>query len=137
MLEGRVEQTLIKFNESLVVNKQLRAEIEHLRKERVQFDSIQAKLENQLNQKKADIALAIEATNVALETRDEANKKIASCQAELVSDRLQFDAAWRELDNTMESEEKRRRLIKADMEDEDRKKKHNSDDDAVQKQQLQ
>lgn len=57
MLEGRVEQTLIKFNESLVVNKELRAEIEHLRKERMQFDSIQAKLENELNQKKADLSL--------------------------------------------------------------------------------
>jgi len=137
MLEGRVEQTLIKFNESLVVNKQLRAEIEHLRKERVQFDGIQAKLENQLNQKKADIALAIEATNVALETRDEANRKIASYRAEIVTNQQLFDSDWRELDNMMESEEKRRRLVKAKMEEEDKKKKNNSDDDAVQKQQLQ
>ena len=137
MLEGRVEQTLIKFNESLVVNKELRAEIEHLRKERMQFDSIQAKLESQLNQKKAEIAAAIEATNVALETRDEANKKIAFYQTEIVNNQQEFDTAWRELDNTMESEEKRRRQVKAKMEEEEKKKRHNADDDAVQKQQLQ
>lgn len=136
MLEGRVEQTLVKFNESLVVNKQLRSEIEHLRKERMQFDSIQAKLESQLNQKKADIALAIEATNVALETRDEANKKIAFYKTEIVNNQHEFDAAWRELDNTMESEEKRRRQVKAKMEEEEKKKKNNADDDAVQKKQL-
>lgn len=137
MLEGRVEQTLIKFNESLVVNKELRAEIEHLRKERMQFDSIQAKLDSQLNQKKAEIAAAIEATNVALETRDEANKKIAFYQTEIVNNQQEFDTAWRELDNTMESEEKRRRQVKAKMEEEEKKKRHNADDDAVQKQQLQ
>jgi len=137
MLEGRVEQTLTKFNESLIVNKQLRAEIEHLRKERMQFDSIQAKLESQLHQKKADIAAAIEATNVALETRDEANKKIAFYQTEIINNQQEFDTAWRELDNTMESEEKRRRQVKAKMEEEEKKKRHNSDDDAAQKQQLQ
>jgi len=136
MLEGRVEQTLIKFNESLVVNKELRAEIEHLRKERMQFDSIQAKLENQLNQKKADIALAIEATNVALETRDEANKKIAHHRAEIVNNQLEFDNKWRELDNMMDSEEKRRRQVKAKIEEEEKKKKSHVDDDAVQKKQL-
>jgi len=136
MLEGRVEQTLIKFNESLLVNKQLRAEIEHLRKERMQYDFIQAKLESQLNQKKADIALAIEATNVALETRDEANKKIAFYKTEIAKNQQEFDTAWREQDNMMEAEEKRRRQVKAKMEDELKKKKGNAEDDAAQKKQL-
>lgn len=56
LLEDRVEQTLVKFNESLVANKQLREEIEHLRKQCMQFDSIQInlKLENLLKQKRAD-----------------------------------------------------------------------------------
>jgi len=136
MLEGRVEQTLIKFNESLVVNKELRAEIEHLRKERMQFDSIQAKLENELNQKKADIALAIEATNVALETRDEANKKIAHHRAEIQNNQLDFDTKWRELDNMMDSEEKRRRQVRAKIEQEEQRKKSKVDDDAEQKKHL-
>lgn len=48
MLEDRVQQTLQRFNESLVVNKQLREEIEHLRKERISFDQIQSRLESQL-----------------------------------------------------------------------------------------
>jgi chromosome segregation ATPase len=136
MLEGRVNKTLIKFNESLVVNKSLRAEIEHLRKERMQFDSIQARLENQLNKKKTDIAVAIEATNVALETRDEANKKIVLYRTEIVNNQQEFDAAWRELDNTMDSEEKRRRQVKAKMEEEEKRKKSTVDDDAVQRKQL-
>lgn len=80
-------------------------------KERISFDSIQSKLEQTLQQKKAQIALAIEATNVALETRDEANKKIAYYNEELLRNQQDFDAKWRELDNEMESEEKRRRQV--------------------------
>lgn len=136
MLEDRVQKTLQRFNESLVVNKQLRAEIEHLRKERISFDSIQSKLEQTLQQKKAQIALAIEATNVALETRDEANKKIAYYNEELLRNQQDFDAKWRELDNEMESEEKRRRQVKKQMEEEAKKARH-TDDDAAQKAQLQ
>ena len=137
ILEGRVNKTLIKFNEALVVNKELRAEIDHLRQERMQFDSIQARLEGKLNQRKAEIVNAIEATNVALETRDEANKKIASCKREIAADQQEFDAAWRELDNDMDSEEKRRRQVKARMMEEDLAKKTSTNEDSAQKKQLQ
>ncbi|EKX39072.1 hypothetical protein GUITHDRAFT_165027 [Guillardia theta CCMP2712] len=135
MLEGRMQKTLIRFNESLVVNKKLREEIEHLRKERLQFDRIHTKMESLLFQKKTEIANTIEVTNVALETRDEAQKKIKYYQAELLKNQQEFDAEWRKLDNEMESEEKRRRQVKARIEDEARKLKFH-EDDAAQKAQL-
>uniref|UniRef100_A0A6U2FT42 ODAD1 central coiled coil region domain-containing protein n=2 Tax=Hemiselmis andersenii TaxID=464988 RepID=A0A6U2FT42_HEMAN len=136
MLEDRVQQTLQRFNESLVVNKELRAEIEHLRKERVSFDHIHAKLESGLQQRKAEIAQAIEASNVALETREEATKKMAFYKGELLKNQQEFDAEWRALDAEMDSEEKRRRQVKARMEEEAKKAK-GSEDELAHKAQLQ
>mmetsp|Transcript_71404 Transcript_71404/g.163656 ORF Transcript_71404/g.163656 Transcript_71404/m.163656 type:complete len:591 (-) Transcript_71404:82-1854(-) len=136
MLENRVQQTLQRFNESLVVNKLLRAEIDHLRKERISFDLVQARLEAQLNQKKAEIAQAIEATNVALETRNAANKKIAEATEQLTKCQAEFDAEWRNLDEEMDSEEKRRRQVKARMDAEAKNSRLTEDEDA-EKAQLQ
>ena len=136
MLENRVQKTLQRFNESLVVNKELRTEIESLRKERMSFDAIQAKLEGQLNQRKAEIAQAIETTNVALETRNAANKKIAEASEQLLKCQQEFDAEWRSLDEEMDSEEKRRRQVKARI-DADAKKSKATDDESGEKAQLQ
>merc|ERR1719407_426515 len=44
-LENRLEKALVKFNEALAHNKELRQEIDGLRRERVVFDSIYKKLE--------------------------------------------------------------------------------------------
>jgi len=40
ILENRLDHALVRFNEALAVNKQLREEIDHLRRERVVFDNI-------------------------------------------------------------------------------------------------
>lgn len=45
-------QALVKFNESLAYNKNLRERIDTLRRERVVFDSIYKKLERELHEKK-------------------------------------------------------------------------------------
>lgn len=45
-------QALVKFNESLALNKNLRERIDTLRRERVVFDSIYKKLERELHEKK-------------------------------------------------------------------------------------
>ena len=44
-LENRLEKALVKFNEAIAHNKELREEIDGLRRERVVFDSIYKKLE--------------------------------------------------------------------------------------------
>ncbi len=47
-----ISQALVKFNESLAMNKNLRERIDTLRRERVVFDSIYKKLERELHEKK-------------------------------------------------------------------------------------
>lgn len=52
MFTAAAVQALVKFNESLAMNKNLRERIDTLRRERVVFDSIYKKLERELHEKK-------------------------------------------------------------------------------------
>ena len=60
---GAPLQALIKFNESLASNKRLREQIESLRQERSVFDSVYKRMEQQLLDKKKQMAAIIEASN--------------------------------------------------------------------------
>ena len=54
ILENRLDKALVKFNEALAHNKNLREEIDNLRRERVVFDNIYRKLEKELHEKEAN-----------------------------------------------------------------------------------
>lgn len=72
VLEHRLHRALIKFNEAIAANKDLREEIDNLRRERVVFDGIYKKLQHELAEKKKRMAEIIEVANVAYEARDRA-----------------------------------------------------------------
>ena len=77
-LENRLEKALQKFNEAISANRTLREQIDTLRGERVVFDDIHRKLENELNQKKKEMANIIEQANAAYEARDQAQAQMAA-----------------------------------------------------------
>ena len=52
VLENRLDKSLLKFNETLAHNKELRQRIDEYRRERVVFDVIYKKLERELHEKK-------------------------------------------------------------------------------------
>ena len=64
ILENRLDKALVKFNEALAHNKQLRETIDNLRRERVVFDGIYKKLEKELQEKKKEIASIVEMANI-------------------------------------------------------------------------
>ena len=70
VLENRLDQALVKFNEALSYNKELREQIDNLRRERVVFDGIYKKLEKELHEKKKQMAEIIEKSNLYYEDRD-------------------------------------------------------------------
>lgn len=113
MLENRLDKALVKFNEALSKNRELREEIENLRQERKVFDEIYKRLEHDLHEKKKEMAAVIEDSNVAYEERDQA-------QAELVALREQYERENAELDHQFEAidlelEKDRRRKAKLRM----------------------
>lgn len=86
-------QALVKFNEALATNKDLRKQIDDLRQERVVFDNIYKKLEKSLVTKKKSMAAIIEASNEAYEARDSAQMEIAALQHSMNRERQEFEEA--------------------------------------------
>ncbi|CAN0265132.1 unnamed protein product, partial [Discosporangium mesarthrocarpum] len=85
-LENRLDKALVKFNESLAYNKNLRERIDTLRRERVVFDSIYKKLERELHEKKkASRADAIPhlALNNAYHARDKAQGEMIALRQQV------------------------------------------------------
>merc|ERR1719316_1823698 len=78
ILENRLDKALQKFNEAIEANRGLREEIDTLRRERVVFDDIYRKLENELQSKKKEKANIIEQANAAYEARDSAQAQMAA-----------------------------------------------------------
>eukprot|EP00939_MAST-03C_sp_MAST-3C-sp1_P005226 g5226.t1 len=70
ILENRLDKSLVKFNNALAENKDLRGNIDNLRRERVVFDEIYQKMSRNLENKKKDMAEIIETSNQCYEDRD-------------------------------------------------------------------
>lgn len=92
-------QALVKFNEALAHNKELREDIDNLRRDRVVFDGVYRKLEDDLRKQKKEMADIIEVSNQAYEARDAAQMEIAAIQQAIGRERAEFEEAIAELDN--------------------------------------
>eukprot|EP00282_Hemiselmis_andersenii_P000355 CAMPEP_0114125892 /NCGR_PEP_ID=MMETSP0043_2-20121206/9539_1 /TAXON_ID=464988 /ORGANISM="Hemiselmis andersenii, Strain CCMP644" /LENGTH=555 /DNA_ID=CAMNT_0001218841 /DNA_START=54 /DNA_END=1719 /DNA_ORIENTATION=- len=106
VLENRLDKALVKFNEALAYNKQLREEIDNLRRERVVFDQINAKLAKELHDKKKEMAQIIEISNIAYEARDQAQNEMSLLKAHADKEQAQFEQEWRELGRVLEQDRK-------------------------------
>ncbi|KAL1524689.1 hypothetical protein AB1Y20_019575 [Prymnesium parvum] len=111
VLEHRLHRALIKFNEAIAANKELREEIDNLRRERVVFDGIYKKLQHELAEKKKRMAEIIEVANVAYEARDRAQAEIASLKLQSEKEQVEFEAEWKELGRKLEEDRKRQDFL--------------------------
>ena len=59
VLEHRLHRALVKFNEAIAANKDLREEIDNLRRERVVFDGIYKKLQLELSERNQVLTLTL------------------------------------------------------------------------------
>ncbi len=101
VLENRLDKALVKFNDSLAMNKKLRDTIENLRQERVVFDNIYKKMEKELHEKKRAMARIIEASNSAYEEGDEAQKELVALRSQHQSKMQRFEAEFEELEKML------------------------------------
>jgi len=112
VLENRLDQGLIKFNESVTANRDLREQIDTLRRERVVFDDIYRKLENELQQKKREMANIIEQANAAYEARDSAQAQMASLKQQADKEHAEFEKEWRELGRLIENDKRMKEFMR-------------------------
>eukprot|EP00968_Pinguiococcus_pyrenoidosus_P029408 scaffold8556_cov286-Pinguiococcus_pyrenoidosus.AAC.2 len=112
-LENRLDKTLVKFNESLARNKQLRQKIDDMRGERVVFDGIYEKLERELHEKKKEMQAIIEASNHAYDARSRALSEMQALKAQADADRAEFQKEWSELGRLIDQDRKTREALRA------------------------
>lgn len=106
ILENRLDQALMKFNQAIEANRGLREQIDTLRRERVVFDDIYKKLENELHSKKKEMANIIEQANAAYEARDSAQAQMAALKQQADKEHAEFEKEWRELGKLIENDKK-------------------------------
>jgi len=97
ILENRLDKAAVRFNEAIAGNRELREQIDALRRERAVFDDIYKKLEQELSQKKREMANIIEQANSAYEARDQAQAQMASLKQQADREHLEFEREWKEL----------------------------------------
>ena len=110
VLENRLDKALVKFNVALAQNKELRNEIDNLRRERVVFDQIYNKLEKELHEKKMEMANIIEISNIAYEARGQAQNEIAALKAQADREQQAYEGEWKDLGNIIENDSRQHEL---------------------------
>ena len=104
VLDNRLEKALVRFNEALAANKELRNQIDTLRQERGVFEAVYRKLEKELADKKRAMAALIESSNQAYEARDVAQMEVAKIQQETNAERIVFEKQLAAMDAAVDSE---------------------------------
>mmetsp|Transcript_19437 Transcript_19437/g.35346 ORF Transcript_19437/g.35346 Transcript_19437/m.35346 type:complete len:551 (+) Transcript_19437:59-1711(+) len=112
ILENRLDKALQKFNMAIASNRNLREQIDTLRRERVVFDDIYRKLENELHSKKREMAHIIEQANAAYEARDSAQAQMAALKQQADKEHAEFEKEWRELGRLIENDKKMKEFMR-------------------------
>ena len=97
VLEGRLDKSLLKFNEILAQNKTLRQRIDEYRRERVVFDGIYKKLEKELHDKKKEMNAIIEDSKNAYQAREKAQKEMLSIKHHAEKEKADFETDFKDL----------------------------------------
>lgn len=115
VLENRLDRALVRFNEALHINKQLREQIDNLRRERGVFDAIYKKLERELQEKKKEMAFIIEVSNIAYEEKDNAINELDTLKMFAKKEMDSFQETFGELEELLEEDRKMKEAIKSRM----------------------
>lgn len=97
VLEGRLDKSLLKFNDVLAQNKVLRQKIDEYRRERVVFDGIYKKLERELHEKKREMNAVIEDSKNAYQARERAHNEMLSVKQHAAKEKADFETDFKEL----------------------------------------
>ena len=110
-LENKLDKSLQKYNEAIAHNKQLREQIDKLRRERVVYDSIYKKLEEELQSKKEEMKIVVKKGFKAKKKRDEAKQKMEELKKEAEKEQEEFERHWQDLGKLIEQDKKIKEFI--------------------------
>jgi len=104
ILENRLDKALVKFNEALAHNKNLRESIDNLRRERQVFEGIYGKLARELSKKKSDMIDVMKEIHLAYENRAAAQREMVHLKQAADREQERFEMEWKNLANMVERE---------------------------------
>lgn len=104
VLENKLDQSMIKYNESLSRNKSLREEINESRRQRMVYDTVYKKLEQELAEKKRKMAKIIADSNEAYEIRDSLLQELDELKGVMTNEQKTFETEWARLGNAISLE---------------------------------
>ena len=108
LLENRLEKAYVKYNQSITHNKQLREQINNLRRERIMFESINSNLERELQKIKRDMTEMIQMANGAFEAREKAIAEMNVLKVQADKEQQGFEEEWKHLTAIIEDDKKER-----------------------------
>lgn len=90
--------------QAITYNKQLREQIDNLRRERMMFEAINATLERELARIKRDIADVITAANEAHIAKEKALAEVQALKLHAEKEHAQFEEEWKQLTHIIEDD---------------------------------
>ncbi|KAM9443738.1 coiled-coil domain-containing protein 114 isoform 2-T3 [Clarias gariepinus] len=105
-LENKLDRALVRFNEQLAKNSQLRDELETLRVERARFQQLHHKLEKELYEIRREIGDVISMSTAAYDARVEAQMKMMMMKEKAAKDLAQYNAEMKELERLIAHEQR-------------------------------
>ncbi|KAM6947019.1 coiled-coil domain-containing protein 114 [Lycodopsis pacificus] len=103
-LEYKLDRSLTRFNEQLTKNSHLREELQTLHIERIRFQQLHSKLDKELYDVRKKIGETVNLSNVAYDTRLEAQSKLTMMREKAVKDLAQYNTEMKELERVIAQE---------------------------------
>jgi len=110
-LENKLNKALIKFNQTLAINKKTRSLIDDLRGERACFDNLSRKYEKAINEQKRKMTEVIEASTAAYEMRLEAQNRITVLKEKTEKECQAFTQEMNEINRQLDHDQKLRQFM--------------------------
>lgn len=105
VLDNRLDKSLLKYNETIAHNKVLRQKIDEYRRERIVFDVIYKKIEQDLHEKKKEMSAIINDSKYAYQARDKALGEMLTLQSQAENERASFEQEFKELGDMIKQQQ--------------------------------
>ncbi|XP_042333329.1 outer dynein arm-docking complex subunit 1 [Sceloporus undulatus] len=102
--ENQLDKASKEFNSQLVVNSQLREDLEILQIEHDRFEQLYKHLESELLNARKAVGAIVSTSSAAYEARDEAQARLIQLQDKAEKDRRQHETEMKELDRLLEND---------------------------------
>ena len=110
-LENRLDKAMQKYNQTISQNKQLRLEIDKLRKDKNIYEATYKKLQEDLKYKRNEMQEAITSAEQAYKNRENALKALEELKKKNETEQKEHEEKWNELLGQIDQEKKRKEYI--------------------------